>query len=341
MRPWVVAGLVVVFFGFAGLTVASTATALVAISETERYSAVTAASFFLVCGVSLLIGVLFAVAGKGASRLLLAGATLALGFGAVHPWSPSPELTSILAPVGLIGFFWVLASFPGVRPKPRWLRWVVAWLAAWSCVCFGIPPIRDAIASGDDPWSSLVGPGFLTGLAAIVVGKALDFRRVERTTRRWYLVLGVVIVLCMVGAGISAVLTATGHFAVGNGVDDASALMGNVATAAILAIVGAAAIKEGYYGVAVTEEQRRAAWRTMFPEDPAPPAPFDLAGLTYRERQLLPLLATGTPTAAMARRLGISEKTVRNYLSGLYSKLGAADRATGALAARGVTTESE
>ena len=36
----------------------------------------------------------------------------------------------------------------------------------------------------------------------------------------------------------------------------------------------------------------------------------------------------------MAKRLGISEKTVRNYLTSLYARLGASDRATGALAAR-------
>lgn len=341
LRPWAIAVVVVAFFGFAGVTVASTATALVAITQAERYSALTEVSFLLVCGVSLLLGVLFAVAGKGTSRLLLAGATLALGFGSVQEWSPTAELRSVLAPIGLIGFFWILASFPGVRPTPSWLRGAVAWLAVWSCVCFGIPPVRDALASGGDPWSSLVGPGFLAGLAAIVVGKALVFRKVDASSRRWYLVLGIVLVLCMVGAGISAVLTATGHFAIGNGVDDRSALLGNTATAAILAILGAAAIKEGYYGVVVTEEQRHAAWQTMFPEDSGPPVPFDLVGLTYREKQLLPLLATGTSTAAMARRLGISEKTVRNYLTGLYSKLGAADRATGALAARSLTGGSD
>ena len=333
MRPWGVAALSIAFFAFAGITVAATAIGLTAMTQAGRYSAVTVASFLLVCGVLLLLTVLFAVAGRGPSRLLLAGATSALGLGAVQTWSPSAVLTSVLAPIGLIGFFWILASFPGVRPKPAWLIWVVGWLGLWSCVCFGIPAVRDAIASGSDPWSSLVGPGFLAGLVVIVVGKALQFREVDDTTRRWYFALGIVVVLWVVAGGVAAGLTATGCFAVGNDVDDMSALLGNLGTAAILSIVGAAAVKEGYYGVVVTEEQRRMAWQRMFPGESAVVVPSDLTGLTYREKQLLPLLATGTPTATMARRLGISEKTVRNYLSGLYSKLGADDRATGALAA--------
>lgn len=57
-------------------------------------------------------------------------------------------------------------------------------------------------------------------------------------------------------------------------------------------------------------------------------------GFTLRERQLLPLLANGWSTERMAARLDIAEKTVRNYLSALYLKLGATDRTTAALAAR-------
>jgi DNA-binding NarL/FixJ family response regulator len=60
----------------------------------------------------------------------------------------------------------------------------------------------------------------------------------------------------------------------------------------------------------------------------------DSDGLTLRERQLLALLADGATTERMAARLGIAEKTVRNYLSGLYLKLGVDDRTTAALAAR-------
>lgn len=63
------------------------------------------------------------------------------------------------------------------------------------------------------------------------------------------------------------------------------------------------------------------------------PDPASTDGFTVRERQLLPLLAQGASTERMSARLGVSEKTVRNYLSGLYPKLGASDRATAAIAA--------
>lgn len=64
-------------------------------------------------------------------------------------------------------------------------------------------------------------------------------------------------------------------------------------------------------------------------------------GFTLRERQLLPLLADGWPTERMAARLDIAEKTVRNYLSALYPKLGVADRASAVLAARELLADQE
>jgi DNA-binding NarL/FixJ family response regulator len=55
---------------------------------------------------------------------------------------------------------------------------------------------------------------------------------------------------------------------------------------------------------------------------------------TAREEQILDLLATGATTGHIADRLDISSKTVRNYLSILYAKLGVEDRGQAALAAR-------
>lgn len=51
-----------------------------------------------------------------------------------------------------------------------------------------------------------------------------------------------------------------------------------------------------------------------------------LQGLTPREREILALLAQGLSNAEVAARLGISEKTVRNQLTGLFGKLGVSSR---------------
>jgi DNA-binding NarL/FixJ family response regulator len=65
---------------------------------------------------------------------------------------------------------------------------------------------------------------------------------------------------------------------------------------------------------------------------PERPAPFDR--LTQREMDILLRLAAGDSNARIARRLGVSEKTVRNQLSSVFAKLGVADRVQAALLAR-------
>ncbi|MEV0639914.1 response regulator transcription factor [Streptomyces sp. NPDC050619] len=59
-----------------------------------------------------------------------------------------------------------------------------------------------------------------------------------------------------------------------------------------------------------------------------------LLDLTCRETAVLRLLAQGLPNRLIARRLEISEKTVRNHLSSVYLKIGAADRTQAALFAQ-------
>lgn len=49
--------------------------------------------------------------------------------------------------------------------------------------------------------------------------------------------------------------------------------------------------------------------------------------LTSRELRLLEWLASGRTNVQIGRCAGRSEKTVRNQLTGLYAKLGAANRA--------------
>ena len=60
-----------------------------------------------------------------------------------------------------------------------------------------------------------------------------------------------------------------------------------------------------------------------------------LAGLTDQERKILELIGEGLTNRQIGERLFLAEKTVKNYVSGLYAKLGMERRAqAAALAAR-------
>jgi DNA-binding NarL/FixJ family response regulator len=65
---------------------------------------------------------------------------------------------------------------------------------------------------------------------------------------------------------------------------------------------------------------------------PAANVPFP--ELTDRERAVLELVADGRGNAAIARELGLSIKTVRNYLSRIFTKLQLVDRTEAAVRAR-------
>ncbi|WP_210480859.1 response regulator transcription factor [Naasia sp. SYSU D00948] len=56
--------------------------------------------------------------------------------------------------------------------------------------------------------------------------------------------------------------------------------------------------------------------------------------LAEREREVLDLLAGGRANADIARKLFLSEKTVRNYVSSIFTKLGVRDRAEAIVRAR-------
>lgn len=56
--------------------------------------------------------------------------------------------------------------------------------------------------------------------------------------------------------------------------------------------------------------------------------------LTERERQVLRLAGEGCTSGDIAQQLGLSEGTVRNYLSEIFSKLGAVNRVEAARIAR-------
>lgn len=58
------------------------------------------------------------------------------------------------------------------------------------------------------------------------------------------------------------------------------------------------------------------------------------AGLTEREREVLEQLARGVDNARIAETLGLAHKTVRNYVTNLFDKMGVATRAEAIVLAR-------
>ncbi len=83
----------------------------------------------------------------------------------------------------------------------------------------------------------------------------------------------------------------------------------------------------------------RAAARGESPLDPraartvlsARAEPDPAAGLSAREREVLGLLVEGLPNKLIARRLEISEKTVKSHLTNVFRAIGVTDRTQAAL----------
>jgi DNA-binding NarL/FixJ family response regulator len=83
----------------------------------------------------------------------------------------------------------------------------------------------------------------------------------------------------------------------------------------------------------------RAAARGESPLDPraattvlsARSAPNPVGALSAREREVLGLLVEGLPNKLIARRLGISEKTVKTHLTAVFRAIGVTDRTQAAL----------
>jgi DNA-binding NarL/FixJ family response regulator len=84
---------------------------------------------------------------------------------------------------------------------------------------------------------------------------------------------------------------------------------------------------DAVFGPAVAERMR-----AVFASERSPVAPFPQ--LTARETEVLDLLAAGHDNAAIARRLGITSKTVRNSVSNIFLKLHVADRPQAIIRAR-------
>lgn len=91
---------------------------------------------------------------------------------------------------------------------------------------------------------------------------------------------------------------------------------------AVLAVAGGDAVYGGAVARRVVASLTGVARTSALPE------------LTGREREVLELLAAGLPTGQVARRLGLSDKTVRNHVSAVLAKLQVPDRAAAVARAR-------
>jgi len=96
----------------------------------------------------------------------------------------------------------------------------------------------------------------------------------------------------------------------------------------IRAAVQAAANGEIIFGTQLAA--RMLAYFTTPASAPAPVFPQ----LTDREREVLDLVAQGRANPVIATRLGLSQKTVRNHVSNILTKLQVADRAQAIVQAR-------
>jgi DNA-binding NarL/FixJ family response regulator len=94
----------------------------------------------------------------------------------------------------------------------------------------------------------------------------------------------------------------------------------------IVAAVRAVARGEALFGAGIAAQMLSHFGRT------AATSPFPQ--LTEREHEVLGLLAEGRDNAAVARRLGVSSKTVRNHVSNIITKLHVADRSGAIIRAR-------
>jgi DNA-binding NarL/FixJ family response regulator len=97
----------------------------------------------------------------------------------------------------------------------------------------------------------------------------------------------------------------------------------------VLKVVGAVAEGEAHFG---PEIARRLMGFFSAPKPAVPSEAFP--ELTAREAELLDLIARGLNNAEIAKRLYVSQKTVRNHVSNIFLKLQVADRAQAIVKAR-------
>lgn len=93
--------------------------------------------------------------------------------------------------------------------------------------------------------------------------------------------------------------------------------------------LAAVAAGQGVYGPEVARRLR-----SFFTAGGTGATTVPFPSLSERERDVLALIAEGAPNGDIARRLFLSEKTVRNYVSSIFTKLDVENRAAAIVLAR-------
>jgi DNA-binding NarL/FixJ family response regulator len=94
------------------------------------------------------------------------------------------------------------------------------------------------------------------------------------------------------------------------------------------------AIRAVAVGEVIFGESIATRLQAFFKADRARPAASPFPELTDREDEVLELIARGQSNAEIARRLEISDKTVRNHVANVFNKLRVADRSQAIVRAR-------
>ena len=94
------------------------------------------------------------------------------------------------------------------------------------------------------------------------------------------------------------------------------------------------AIRAVAVGEVIFGESIATRLQAFFRADRARPAANPFPELTDREDEVLELIARGQSNAEIARRLEISDKTVRNHVANVFNKLRVADRSQAIVRAR-------
>lgn len=148
----------------------------------DGYRAVAVLLAVLAAAVPLALGLLVAVRGRGLLRWGLGALWIAMAFSPTYSSWEWARYT--IAPLGIIGWFWLIALFPTLTLVPRW-AWIPATMAsAWAVVTWGVAPIAEAIARQETPWVQLVGPVFLVCVTALIVAQVVRVRRAGRGAPR-------------------------------------------------------------------------------------------------------------------------------------------------------------